>query len=137
MPPQGPPDPGLFVSVRAFWRVLVASLHTRLDLLTTELQEEAVRVAFLVGAAIVGVLALHGALFFALLWILAAVWDTAYRPWVIGAIFLIYAGVGIGMLLYAKSLLSGRPRFLNQTLTELKRDVEGLQMAIKPKEEQP
>ncbi len=60
-------------------------------------------------------MALHGALFFALLWILAAVWDTAYRLWVIGGIFALYLGAAIGLLLYARHLIVNRPKFLSQT----------------------
>jgi uncharacterized membrane protein YqjE len=127
----------MLVSVRAFWRVLVATLHTRLDLLTAELEAEAIRAGYLVGAGIAGVMALHGAFFFALFWILAAFWDTPYRLWVIGGIFLVYLVLGIGLLLYAWSLIANRPRFLSQTLTELKKDMEGLQNPIKPREDQP
>jgi uncharacterized membrane protein YqjE len=127
----------MLVSVRAFWRVLIATLHTRLDLLTAELEEEAIRAGYLVGAGIAGVMALHGALLFGLLWLLAAVWDMPYRLWVIGGIFLVYLVLGIGLLFYAWNLIACRPRFLGQTLTELKKDMEGLQTPIKPKEDQP
>jgi uncharacterized membrane protein YqjE len=130
-------EPGLFSSVRTFARALLGTLHTRLDLVTTELEDGAVRVAYLVASGLVGILALHGAFFFAMLWILAAFWDTAYRFWVIGGIFLIYFALGAGLLTYAWKLVAGRPRFLGQTLDELKRDVDHLQRAVKSKEQQP
>jgi uncharacterized membrane protein YqjE len=69
-----------------------------------------------------------------MLGILAAFWDTAYRLWVIFGIFAVYLLIAIGMLVYARSVIVGRPRFLDQTLTELKRDVEGFQAAINPAE---
>jgi uncharacterized membrane protein YqjE len=131
---SGVPPPSLFTSVRSFWRIFLASLHTRLDLLTTELHEEAYRLAYLVGAAVIGLLCLHCAFFFLMLGILAAFWDTAYRLWVIFGIFAVYLLIAIGMLVYARSVIVGRPRFLDQTLTELKRDVEGFQAAINPAE---
>ena len=131
------PQPGLFHSVRNFSKALVSTLYTRLDLLTTELEDGAIRIAYLAVSGMVGILALHGAFFFAMLWILAACWDSGYRLWVIGAIFLVYFVVGAGLLLYAWKLIAGRPRFLGQTLDELKRDVDQLQRAVKPKESRP
>jgi uncharacterized membrane protein YqjE len=134
MPTSGPgpagASPSLFTSIRTFWRVIVAILYTRLDLLTTELGEEAFRIMYLVVAGIVGVMALHGAFFFALIWILAAVWDTQYRLWVIGGIFLIYFIVALVCLIVARNMIKSRPRFLGQTLAELRRDVEGLQATV-------
>ena len=130
-------EPGLFSSVRSFGRALLGTLHTRLDLLTTEIEDGAVRVAYLVASGMVGILALHGAFFFAMLFLLAAVWETPYCLWVIGGIFFVYLAVGAGLLIYAWKLVSGRPRFLGQTLDELKRDVDQLQRAIKTKEPQP
>ena len=124
-------QPGLFSTVRNFIRVLVSTLHSRLDLFILELEDTAVRLAYLAISGVVGVLALHGAFFFAMLWILAACWDTQYRLWVIGGIFLIYLAVGAGFLIYAWKLVAGRPRFLEQTLTELKRDADQLQKAVK------
>ena len=128
------PAPSLFSSVRTFWRALLGNFHTRLDLFTTELEDEAVRVVYTVVSGLIGVMALHGAFFFAMLWILASVWDTAYRLWVIGGIFLVYFVIGAATLGYAWSLVVNRPKFLSQTLAELKRDAEGFQASIATKE---
>jgi uncharacterized membrane protein YqjE len=141
LPGLGQVDPGagpsLSQSIRTFWRVAVAILYTRLDLVTTELGEEAYRILYLVIAGIVGLACLHCAFFFFLLWILAAFWDTQYRLFVIGGIFLIYAIIALACLLYVRNVLHNRPRFLGQTLTELKRDAEGLQGAMKSKGPRP
>ena len=130
-------NPSLFTSVRTFWRVLVAILYTRLDLLTTELGEEAFRLLYLVIAGVVGMLCLQGAFFFAMLFILAAFWDTPYRLLVIGLIFGVYLIITVVSLVVARNMVLGRPRFLGQTLAELKRDVEGLQANLRPKGTQP
>jgi uncharacterized membrane protein YqjE len=142
MPIPGPVDsgvrqPSLFASVRNFWRIFLGSLQTRLDLLTTELQEEAFRAAYLVGAGIGMVLCLHAAFFFLMFGIIAALWYTGYVIYVIFGIFAIYLAIALGLFLYMRNVLVNRPRFLEQTLTELKRDVEGFQTAIKPVEKQP
>jgi uncharacterized membrane protein YqjE len=133
---SGVHQPSLFTSVRSFWRIFLASLHTRLDLLTTELQEEAFRVAYLVGAGIGLVLCLHAAFFFLMFGIIAALWYSGYVIYVIFGIFAIYLAIALGLFLYIRSVLVNRPPFLDQTLTELKRDVEGFQAAIKPVEKQ-
>jgi uncharacterized membrane protein YqjE len=136
-PGQPGAPPSLFVSVRTFWRVLLANLHSRLDLLTLELGEEAFRILYLVIAVAIALLTLHCALLFAVLLLLAAVWDTPYCLWVIGGISLAYLIAGIVSLLVARNMVVGRPKFLGQTLDELRRDVENLQAAIKPKETKP
>jgi uncharacterized membrane protein YqjE len=132
-----PPAPSLFTSVRTFWRVLVTILHTRLDLVTTELGEEAFRILYLVIAVAIALVCFHTAFFFFMLWILAAVWDTHYRLWVIGGIALLYLIIALISLLVARNMVVSRPRFLGQTLEELRRDVEGLHSALKPREEKP
>jgi len=131
----GADSPHLFTSIRAFFRALVSTFHSRLDLLTTELEEEAVRAAHLAISGFVAIIFLHGAFFFAMLWLLAAVWDTQYHLWVIGGIFLVYLLVGLGAVFYGAKLIKGRPRFLGQTLDELKRDVEGFRAPEKKKED--
>ncbi len=126
--------PSLFASVRSFWSVLLAIFYTRLDLATAELEDEAARAAKLVISALVSVLCFHAALLFALLFLLAAVWETPYKLPVIGGIFLLYLVLGIAGVLIARNIVLTRPKFLSQTIAELRRDVEGLQRAIGKKE---
>jgi uncharacterized membrane protein YqjE len=130
------PAPSLFTSVRTFWRVLLTAFHTRLDLFTTELGEEAFRLLYLVIAVAVGLVCLHTAFFFFMVWILAACWETGYRLWVIGGIALVYLIIAVVSLLVARKMILGRPRFLGHTLEELRRDVEGLHSALKPRDEE-
>jgi uncharacterized membrane protein YqjE len=138
MPVPGPadtgasPEPSLFASIRTFWRVLIASLYTRLDLFTTELGEHAYRLMYLVIAGILGLLSLQAAFFFFMLWIIASVWETPYRLVVIGGICGVYLLAAVILLLIARKMIVDRPRFLGQTLDELRRDAEGLQAALKP-----
>jgi len=119
-------SPGLFASLRSFWGVVVAILYTRLDLVTAELEDEGIRLVKFVGASLVSVLCLHTAFFFAMFFLLALVWDTEYRLWVLGGIFAVYFIAGIVLLLVARNMILGRPKFLAQTLAELRRDVEEL-----------
>jgi uncharacterized membrane protein YqjE len=128
--------PGLFASLRSFWSVLLAILYTRLDLFTAELEDEAVRAVKLVIAGLVSVACLFTALFWAMFLLLALFWDTAYRLWVLGGIFGIYLIAGIVLLLIARNMISTRPKFLSQTILELRRDVEGLNRAMAAKKEE-
>jgi len=132
----GPSAPSLFASLRSFWAVLVAILYTRLDLVSAELEDEAVRALKLVVAGLISVLSLFMAFFWATFFILALFWDTSYRLWVIGAIFAIFFVVGLALFATAKSMITNRPRFLSQTIAELKRDAEGLGKAMASRKEE-
>lgn len=128
--------PGLFASLRSFWSVLLAILYTRLDLAGAELEDEAVRAVKLVVAGLVCVACFFTAIFWALFLLLALFWDTAYRLWVLGGIFGLYLIAGIVLLLIARNMVLNRPRFLSQTIAELRRDVEGLNRAIAAKKDE-
>jgi len=127
--------PGLFASMRSFWSVLLAILYTRLDLVTAELADEGVRLVKFVVSGLISVLCLHTAFFFAMLFILALFWDT-HRLLVLGIIFGIYFVAGIGLLLVARSMILSRPKFLSQTIAELRRDAEGLRHAVATKKDE-
>jgi uncharacterized membrane protein YqjE len=129
-------NPGLYESLRSFWSVLIAILYTRLDLVTAELEDEAIRGLKLIAASLVSLLCLGTAFFFAMFFLLALFWDTEYRLWVLGGIFGIYFVAGIGLLLIARHMILSRPRFLSQTLAELRRDVEGLRRAAATKKDE-
>jgi uncharacterized membrane protein YqjE len=128
--------PGLFASLRSFWGVVVAILHTRLDLLTSEVEDEAARAVKLVVAGLVSLLCLFTGFFFAMFFMIAIAWPTPYRLCVIGSICLVYLIVGTILLLIARRMIIDRPRFLSQTLTELRKDAEGLRNAVAPKKEE-
>ena len=124
-------NPSLFASLRSFWSVLLAVLYTRLDLATVELEDEAVRALKLIVAGLISILALAGAVFFGMFFILALVWDTPYRLLTLGIIFGFYLIVGLILFFVARNMVLTRPKFLSQTLTELRRDVEGLRPPAK------
>ncbi len=127
--------PGLFASVRSFWSVLLAILYTRLDLCTTELQDQGIRVIKLLLFGFIAVIALVTAFFFANVWIIAAFWYTN-RLLAIGIIFGVYLLVGLICVAGARNLVAGWPGFLSQTIRELRKDVEGLNKIIATKTEE-
>ena len=127
---------GLFGSLRSFWSVLIAILHTRLDLVSTELEDEAVRAVKLAIAGVISLLALFAAFFWANFFIVALAWGTPYEFWVIGGIFALYFGIGVILFAVARNMILNRPKFLSQTIAELRRDVEGLTRAIPARKEE-
>jgi len=129
-------SPGLFASLRSFWSVVVAILYTRLDLATSELEDEAIRALKLIAAGLVSLLCLLAAFFWATFFVLALAWDTPYRFWVLGGIFGIFFIIGVVLLLIARNMFLTRPKFLSQTLAELRRDVEGLRQAVATKKDE-
>ena len=129
-------SPSLFASLRSFWSVLVAILYTRLDLVSAELEDEAVRGLKLVVAGLVCLISLVFAFFFAMFFLIAIAWYTAYRLWVIGGIFAVYLLIGVVLALVVRNMILNRPRFLSQTIAELKRDAEGLSKAIAAKKDE-
>jgi uncharacterized membrane protein YqjE len=128
-------SPSLFASLRSFWNVVVAILYTRLDLVTAELEDEAVRGLKLILAGLLSVLSLFMAFFFAMYLLIAMFWDTEYRLWVISGILGIYCLAGAILFLIARNMILTRPRFLAQTLAELRRDVDGLGKSFAANEE--
>ena len=129
-------SPGLFDSLRSFWSVLIAILYSRLDLATAELEDEAIRAVKLIAAGLVSLLCLYTAFFFAMFFLLALVWETDLRLPVLGLIFSLYFVAGIGLLLIARNMILSRPKFLSQTLAELRRDAEGLRRAAATKQDE-
>jgi uncharacterized membrane protein YqjE len=126
-------SPSLFASLRSFWSVVVAILYTRLDLVSAELEDEAVRGLKLVLAGLISAMSLMFAVFFAFFFIIALAWDSPYRFPVIGGIFAIYLLIGVVLAFIARNMIMTRPRFLSQSIAELKRDAEGLSKAMAPK----
>ncbi len=130
------PNPSLFASLRSFWSVLLAILYTRLDLVTAELEDEAIRAVKVLLAGAIAFVSFSMAFFFAMFFVIAATWNGPYRLWVIGGIFFIYLLIGFIGVLAARNMIFSRPRFLSQTIAELRRDVEGLNRSIASKKDE-
>ena len=124
------PTPSLFNSLRSMGSALLATLCTRFDLVTVELEEQAVFVAQLMLAGIIAVLCLATAFFFLMVLIVVIFW--AEKELVVSIILGVYllgalisGGIGYNLLVH-------RPKLLEQTLLELRKDAEGLRKPIVP-----
>ena len=116
---------GLFHSLSGFVSTLVNVVQTRLQLLTTELQEEVQRAAQMLIWAFVSLFAALMALFLGSLTVIFVFWDThrlAAALAMTGVMLAVAAGAGL--VLRAK--LATKPPVIGATLAELAKDREQL-----------
>jgi uncharacterized membrane protein YqjE len=120
---------GLFHSLSTFVGTMVSVAHTRLQLLTTELQEEVQRAAELLVWAFIALFAAMLALFLGALTVIFVFWDThrLLAALLMTAALLAIAGLA-GLVLRAK--LKSRPALLDETLAELAKDRDRLRQRL-------
>lgn len=119
-PARGPIS-GMFRSIAQLLATTIGIAQTRLELLSTELQEEVHRVAEIMLWATVALLAAGFGVFLLALAVIFVFWDThrvIASVGVTSAFFLI--AVVAGLMLRAK--VRSKPPLLDATLAELKRD---------------
>jgi len=120
------PPVGLFGSIRNLAASLVAHLHTRLELFATEFAEEKLRLTSLLISAILALFFTFMTLVLAVLFVLAAYWDTPYRLHAVAflaVLFLAGAAITGGMV---RAKLKSRPRLFEASLAELYKDRQQL-----------
>jgi uncharacterized membrane protein YqjE len=123
------PVAGLFHSLHRMASTVVAIAHTRLELLTTELQEEVRQVGAILLWAFIAAFAAMMALFLGALAVIFVFWDTHRGAASVAMIvmFLAVAG-GAGLMLQKK--LKSKPPLLDDTLTELAKDRDQLRARL-------
>jgi uncharacterized membrane protein YqjE len=119
------PAAGLFQSLSNFASTVVAIAHTRLQLLTTELQEEVRQVGAILLWAFIAVFAALIALFLGALAIIFVFWDT-HRGAVSLAMIAGFLGIAAAAALTLRSKLRSKPPLLDDTLAELAKDRDQL-----------
>lgn len=119
------PASGLFRSLSKLLATLFAVAQTRLELLTTEVQEEIQRATALLIWGSIALLSAAIGIFFIGITIILAFWDTHRLP----AAFAV-TGVVVGICVISLVVLSikvrGRVRLLHATRTELAKDRDQL-----------
>ena len=129
--PQEPPQSttGLFQSFSNFAATLLAIAHTRLQLLTTELQEEVRQVGgILLWAFIAAFTALLG-LFLAALAFIFAFWDT-HRIAASLVMIAVFVGLAVFAVLVLRKKLREKSPMLDDTLAELAKDRDNLRSRV-------
>jgi uncharacterized membrane protein YqjE len=120
---------GLFHSLSSFFGTVVAVAHTRLQLLTTELQEEVQRAAQLLVWAFVSLFAAMLALFLGALTVIFVFWDT-HRLLAALLMTAVLLGIAVIAALVLRAKLKSRPALLDETLAELAKDRDELRKRL-------
>jgi uncharacterized membrane protein YqjE len=116
---------GLFHSLSSLLGTLVGVAHTRLQLLTTELQEEVQRAAQLLVWAFISLFAAMMALFLGALTVIFVFWDT-HRLLAALVMTALLFGIAVIAALVLQAKLKSRPAILDETLAELAKDRDRL-----------
>jgi uncharacterized membrane protein YqjE len=121
-----PQASGLIDSLKGIARTAVEILHSRLELLVTEIAEEQSRLIELALVAALALLAVFLGIVFAAFLVVAAFWDTPYRLWATGLIAaaLIVVGAALWTVFLKKAKAKGKA--FAATLHELATDIEHL-----------
>jgi uncharacterized membrane protein YqjE len=119
------PGLGLFDSAKALLATLVAIVHTRLELLSTELQEELGRVALLLLWGAVALFFVFLAIASFALVILIAFWDD-HRLLVATLLAVAFLVLALVAGFAARYQIAAKPRPFDSSLNELAKDREEL-----------
>lgn len=123
--PNAEPPRGIFDSLRALLDTILALLHNRAELLTTELEEELTRlIGVLLWALVAAFSVIIGATFLGAM--VLFVIPEGYRGPVaagLGVVFLAAAGIGYVSI---RKILRAKPRPFDATLREFEKDRDHL-----------
>jgi uncharacterized membrane protein YqjE len=121
-----PPPAGIFDSFRSFVATWVAVIKTRVDIVSTELEEQREWMQQLVILAVAATFALSIGLVVFTLFITMLFWED-HRLLVLGSFSVLYLGAGIIMAVSLRKRLKSRPRIFTTTSEELTKDYARLQ----------
>jgi len=127
--PERGPISSLFRSVSNLLATFVAIAHTRLELLTTELQEEMHNIAEILMWSLVALLAAGIGLFLAALVVIFLFWDT-HRLLASIAVTAFFFLLAVVAALTLRSKVRNRPKLLESTLAELAKDRKQLERRL-------
>lgn len=122
---ERPGAPGLWQGATRLLGGVLGLLHTRLDLLVVELEEEKERLKQAVLLAVAGMFCLSFALLLLTLFVVVAFWDS-HRLIALGGLTLLYFLMGVAALLVLRAKARARPRPFSATLDEISKDRERL-----------
>jgi uncharacterized membrane protein YqjE len=119
------PAAALWSSARAFAGSFAGVAHTRLELLTTELQEEVRQVGAILLWAFIAAFAAMMALFLGALAVIFMFWET-HRGAASLAMIVMFVAIAAAAARVMQRKLREKPPLLNDTLAELGRDRDQL-----------
>jgi len=116
---------GLFESLSMFGATLVAIVHTRLELLSLDLEEERERLFSILLTTLIAVFLLGIGVVLSAILLVVIFWET-HRLLVLGIlmVFFLLLGTVIGAMALHK--IRSKPRIFSSSLSELQKDTEQL-----------
>ncbi|SRR5579871_806555 len=123
--PAAAPEAGLFATLRRALASLLELGHTRLELLTVELEEQIEHAAGVLLWSIAAIFFGSLAVLVLALTVVIAFWDT-HRLLAAGLVTGALAALSLAAVLVVRVRLRHRPRLLSATVAELKRDADAL-----------
>jgi uncharacterized membrane protein YqjE len=121
--PGSNPQGGLFSSVKALAITLLAIAHTRLELLSVDLEEEWVRLSSMLAWTFAGLFCAGLGLVFAVLFLVLVLWDT-HRLLAVGIPAILFALAAALCWRVVQSKYKNKPRLFGASLAELAKDRE-------------
>ncbi len=118
---QKSPRVGLVDSIKLFLGTWVDLLRTRIEIISTELEEAKIRIEQMVLLAVVSIFCVSFGLLLLTLFVVLLFWDS-YRLPVLGGFALLYLGIGIGAVLTMKKKAKETPKIFATTMQELAKD---------------
>lgn len=119
------PRVGMLDSFRACVATTASLVRTRLEIISTELEEQREWLQNIVLLMAAGVFFAAMGLVLATLFVVVLFWET-HRNVVLGGFAALYLGVGIWAILTLKSKLGARPKLFSTTTAELAKDEDRL-----------
>ncbi|HWQ95364.1 MAG TPA: phage holin family protein [Gammaproteobacteria bacterium] len=116
---------GLLSALQRLLATFTEILHTRIEILSTELEEEGERARQLLVYGLVSLFFLGLGLLFATVFIVVAFWET-HRLYVLAGFTVFYLGISTIAALVVRHKIRSRPRLFSATLSELAKDRERL-----------
>lgn len=125
--PENAPDEsrGLFESLSLFAATVVATAHTRLELLSVDLEEEREHLLSIMLLALAAVFLFGIGVVLMSILLVVIFWET-HRLLVLSALAVIFLLVGIGVGLLAMHKVRTKPRLFSSSLSELDKDQQQL-----------
>jgi uncharacterized membrane protein YqjE len=116
-------EPGFFEALRNVLSDFASLLQTRLELATTEFEEETERLKQTVLLGAISLFFLAVGVILLTLFVVVYFWDT-HRLLALGGVTALYLLVGAWVGLKAKKKMSAMPKFLSATMSEFAKDRE-------------
>lgn len=112
---------GLIESLTVFTRTLIGIVHTRLDLLSTDLEEDREHLMSLLVLSLAALFCMGVGVVLATILLVAVFWDT-HRLLVLGSLAVFYLALGFATWGFAMHKVKTKPRLFAASLSELYKD---------------